>query len=60
MPELANPYLKCVKCYQQVTYRRGLKNLPCGHWADFLSACPSWSPVDGCSCRETLGRVLHD
>lgn len=57
---MANPYLKCVRCYQRVTHRRLLRNRPCGHRADFLNACPSWSPVDGCTCLSTLGRVLHD
>ena len=56
----ANPYLTCDKCRQFVTGWHD--NGPCGcddeNWNEpcgcqptsVTSACPSWSPVDGCGC----------
>ncbi|KPC59607.1 hypothetical protein ADL27_63255, partial [Streptomyces sp. NRRL F-6602] len=32
---------------------------PCGHTAEAVSVCPSWDPVDGCTCRAVLGSVDH-
>lgn len=68
----ADPYLTCERCKRWVTgwhdpnrcgcHDGGWQNLPCGHQAGVTSACPacpSWSPVDGCNCREFLGHVLH-
>lgn len=64
----ANPYLACVQCSGWVTSwhdddRCGCDdtywNEPCGHRAAVFSACPSWGPVDGCSCQGHLGRVDH-
>jgi hypothetical protein len=66
--EFANPYLKCDACRQWVTaWHDNLQcgchtpcdNKPCGHAAGVTSACPSWSPVDGCLCATFIGRVLH-
>lgn len=34
-------------------------NFPCGHHADYNDLCPSWSPVDGCTCLAVLGYVPH-
>jgi hypothetical protein len=66
--EFANPFLACAQCNQFVT--RWHNNdacgctsscwlAPCGHTAEAVSVCPSWSPVDGCQCREHLGSVDH-
>lgn len=47
----ANPYLRCDECSELVAAMRSdtHANLPCGHLG-VTSACPSWSPVDGCTC----------
>lgn len=55
----ANPYLTCEKCLRQVTgwhdnwrcrCTSPAWNAPCGHVAAAISVCPSWGPVDGCTC----------
>ena len=55
----ANKYLICEKCRVNVRYwhdpdRCGCDadsfNYPCEHTAGVVSVCPSWGPVDGCSC----------
>jgi hypothetical protein len=57
----ANPYLKCDKCKKRVVYwhdpdRCGCTseafNSPCEHELGVISICPSWGPVDGCSCED--------
>lgn len=55
----ANPYLMCLECRCRVTDVTGNENVPCGHTADYEAVCPSWSPVDGCTCDEkaTLGVI---
>lgn len=65
----ADPYLTCDRCKAWVTgwhdpdqcgcRNDGWENLPCGHQAGATSACPSWSPVDGCNCLDHLGHVPH-
>ncbi|MCK9929452.1 hypothetical protein MXD62_20090 [Frankia sp. Mgl5] len=64
----ANPYLTCDECGQWITgwhddsqcgCDNGFWNLPCKHGAGATSACPSWGPVDGCSCQQHLGHVPH-
>lgn len=62
----ANPYLVCNQCQGWITAFEDtgenegpVTNLPCGHRADYSNRCPSWSPVDGCSCLEHLGYVPH-
>lgn len=67
--EFADPYLTCDRCKAWVTGwhnpnrcgcdETGWQNLPCGHQSGATSACPSWSPVDGCRCRQHLGYVPH-
>lgn len=37
----------------------GAFNFPCGHTAGAVSVCPSWGPVDGCTCEQLLGSVPH-
>lgn len=62
----ANPYLVCEHCRQSVIRwhnndRCGCDaafwNDPCRHTAGVVSVCPSWSPVDGCTC---LGGVHEE
>lgn len=64
----ANPYLVCGQCQGPVPRwhnndkcgcRERCWNDPCGHVAEAVSVCPSWGPVDGCTCREVLGSVGH-
>lgn len=62
---LANPYLVCDICKQKVPYWHNPErccsddfyNYPCGHQAGATSICPSWSPVDGCICKD---KETHD
>lgn len=67
--EFANPYLVCGLCRQPVPrWHNGDKcgcdsgfwTDPCGHTAGIVDTCPSWSPVDGCTCEDVLGRVDHE
>lgn len=64
----ANPYLVCSECGGKVPYwhnpeRCGSEcnetyfNHPCGHKAEAVSVCYSWSPVDGCRC---IDKETHD
>lgn len=57
----ANPHLLCDSCGEPVSRwhdpercgcQSGLWNEPCRHLASATSACPSWSPVDGCRCPD--------
>lgn len=66
--KFANPYLRCDTCEEYVPAwhdgdkcgcDQGWWNAPCGHTAGIHSICPSWSPADGCMCKEHLGRVAH-
>lgn len=56
----ANPFLICDVCKHKVTgYHDGNKcgckeqfyTVPCEHTQNITSECPSWSPVDGCTCE---------
>lgn len=53
----ANPHLRCDECGQPVPAMRSdtNANLPCGHLGA-TSSCPSWGPVDGCSCQPRCDR----
>lgn len=56
----ADPYLRCDQCREFVDAwhdpqqcgcdESGWQNLPCEHQAGVTTACPSWGPVDGCTC----------
>jgi hypothetical protein len=54
----ANPFIICVdpSCQRRVTNVRypGAVNVPCGH-AGTANVCPSWGPVDGCTCAQPHG-----
>jgi hypothetical protein len=56
----ANPYLRCDECGEPVRsyWHDDTTNRPCGH-RGVTSACPSWGPVDGCSCVEQIGHRPH-
>lgn len=52
--EFADPYKRCRQCGGWVT---GVLDkpgpivvVPCEHEAGYQDLCPSWSPVDGCTC----------
>lgn len=64
----ANPHLVCDLCRKPVPRwhnndkcgcTAGCWIDPCGHKAEAVSICPSWSPADGCQCKEHLGSVDH-
>jgi len=66
--EPANPFLACAVCRKRVEAfhddRCGCDNtmpmnLPCEHNAGYDNLCPSWGPVDGCTCLAVLGSVEH-
>lgn len=60
--EFADPFKRCDVCHERVTgvllVDGPWPNLPCHH-AGYTDTCPSWSPVDGCSCLEFFGYVPH-
>lgn len=65
--EPANPFLACRSCGRRVAEfhddacgcGRGLMNFPCCHASSYDDLCPSWGPVDGCTCLKVLGSVDH-
>lgn len=56
----ANPHLVCGECREPIDAFHDMDacgcrdstswNRPCRHVGGALSLCPSWSPVDGCTC----------
>lgn len=58
--DFADPYKVCLTCKGWVTgvQAKHRTNIPCGH-VGYESVCPSWGPMDGCSCMEHLGYVPH-
>lgn len=55
-----NPFLKCVVCAAQVSWHTGdlVTNHPCGHKGVY-STCLTWSPANGCICKERFGAMNH-
>lgn len=59
----ANAYLACDTCHRPVPGWHnpdlcgcggaGWQNRPCGHQAGVTNTCPTWNPVDGCTCPGT-------
>lgn len=51
----ANPFILCVErsCQRRVTNVSypNVRNIPCGHIGS-ADVCPSWGPVDGCTCTD--------
>ncbi len=60
MTEFADPYKTCDECGGWITGTDGKRLTPCGQEATYTDQCPSWGPVDGCSCLDHLGHVPHD
>ena len=61
--DFADPFKVCEVCGEWVTgvlcvTRGPWPNLPCEH-VGYRDVCPSWGPVDGCSCQKSLGHVPH-
>ncbi|WNI20354.1 hypothetical protein [Actinacidiphila sp. ITFR-21] len=61
----ANPHLRCDECGRPVPAwhdntacgcTEPAWNNPCEHTAGVTSACPSWGPVDGCTCQPAHDR----
>jgi hypothetical protein len=52
----ADPYKQCLKCGGWVDgfLRPPGPSIvtPCEHQSDYKDVCPSWGPVDGCTCAE--------
>ncbi len=57
----ANPFLRCKVCNKRTTYhhdsvrcgcRKNYYVHPCKHASEAVSICPSWNPVDGCTCKK--------
>jgi hypothetical protein len=60
----ADPYKVCNACGGWVDgvfdRPKGMfLTAPCKHDQGYTDVCPSWGPVDGCSCAETFGSVDH-
>jgi hypothetical protein len=59
----ADPYKTCDKCGAWITgvldAPGPLILLPCEHRSSYTDHCPSWGPVDGCSCVDHLGQRPH-
>lgn len=62
---LANPYSVCTECKDKVLYwhdpdRCGCDeeayNNPCKHKFDVISTCPTWGPIEGCTCDVSCAR----
>ena len=55
-----NPFLLCAACSKPVQWHSGdlITNWPCGHRGTY-TACLTWSPATGCTCRERWGTVGH-
>jgi hypothetical protein len=64
----ANPFFRCNECKQPVPYWHNPErcdqdcnyeffNAPCGHQSDIYSICPTWDPVEGCTCTN---KETHD
>jgi hypothetical protein len=52
----ADPYKKCEKCGRWVDGVLDAPGptivIPCEHRAEYRDLCPSWGPVDGCTCPD--------
>lgn len=61
----ANPFAVCEKCHRPVSgyynapgHGMDRRNVPCRHLG-VLSACMSWSPVDGWSRPDPMARAVR-
>jgi hypothetical protein len=62
--DFADPYKVCNACGGWVDGVLDVPDgpfltVPCEHDKGYRDVCPSWGPVDGCSCAEILGSVDH-
>jgi hypothetical protein len=52
----ADPHKKCSQCGDWVDGALDapgpLTLVPCEHQSDYRDVCPSWGPLDGCTCVE--------
>jgi hypothetical protein len=59
----ADPYKTCDQCGKWITGVLDAPGLliltPCEHRSSYTDHCPSWGPVDDCSCVEHLGYKPH-
>lgn len=62
----SNPFLICDECKGKVKYWHNPErcscdesffNYPCEHSVGVTSICHTWSPVDGCECKN---KETHD
>lgn len=69
MTIFADPYKKCRACGQWIDGTEDqpgpLVLIPCAHRSDYRDVCPSWGPVDGCTCtgyntRHPDDLIVHD
>jgi hypothetical protein len=60
----ADPYKKCLQCGQWVDGAEDVPGplllIPCGHRCHYRDVCPSWGPVDGCTCAHTRPPNVHE
>lgn len=58
----ADPYKRCLKCEQWIDGALDAPGplilVPCEHQSSYKDVCPSWGPVDGCTCAEA--GIRHD
>lgn len=59
----ADPYKVCNQCGAWIDGvldgPERLTVIPCEHQSGYTDACPSWGPVDGCTCDAVLGHRPH-
>lgn len=59
----ADPYKQCEQCGNWIDGALDapgpLVLVPCEHEANYRDVCPSWGPVDGCTCAAVSGIVDH-
>lgn len=50
----ADPYKKCEQCNGWIDGALDVPGplmlVPCEHRSNYRDVCPSWGPVDGCTC----------
>ncbi len=66
----ADPYKRCCRCNGWVDGYLDKPDgpriiTPCEHRSDYRDVCPSWGPVDGCTCAAFNARhpdapIVHD
>lgn len=58
----ADPYKQCRQCRNWIDGALDVPGplllTPCEHRSDYRDLCPSWGPVDGCTCAEA--GIVHE